>query len=121
MNSLNRVFSSDFPGTTVLNLRYVSARTPRLTPPASKASSIATKNSVTVKWNAVSGATGYVIYYSTSKNGTYKKLGSTKERTFTSSKLSGGRNYYIRAKAYIKTSDGNIYSGASNIKSAYVK
>lgn len=79
------------------------------------------KNSVTVKWNAVSGATGYVIYYSTSKNGTYKKLGSTKERTFTSKKLSGGRNYYIRAKAYIKTSDGNIYSGASNIKSVYVK
>lgn len=90
------------------------------TPSLSSAESGA-KNSFTAKWNAVTGATGYVVYYAKSKNGSYKKLGSTKDRTFTSTKLSGGRTYYIRIKAYIKTDSGNIYSGASNIKSVYVK
>ncbi|MBR2417209.1 MAG: fibronectin type III domain-containing protein, partial [Clostridia bacterium] len=90
------------------------------TPSLSSAESGA-KNSFTAKWNTVTGATGYVVYYAKSKNGSYKKLGSTKDRTFTSTKLSGGRTYYIRIKAYIKTDSGNIYSGASNIKSVYVK
>lgn len=89
--------------------------------PAISSLESATNGSITAKWNKITGATGYVVYYATSKNGTYKKLGSTKDRTFTSKKLSGGRNYYIRIKAYIKTDSGNIYSGASNIKSVYVK
>ena len=91
-------------------------------PSAPAISSLDSSNGkVTAKWNAVTGATGYVVYYAKSKNGSYKKLGSTKDRTFTSKKLSGGRTYYIRIKAYIKTDNGNIYSGASNIKSVYVK
>ena len=79
------------------------------------------KNSVTLKWNAVDGATGYVVYYATSKNGSYKKLGTAKNYTFTSNKLTGGKTYYFRIKAYIKTSDGNLYSGNSSIKSTYIK
>lgn len=79
------------------------------------------KKTVTLKWNKVDGATGYVIYYKTSKNGSYKKLTSTKSNTYTSTKRTSGKTHYFIVKAYIKTSDGYIYSSASNTKSVYVK
>lgn len=79
------------------------------------------KGTATLKWGKVTGATGYVVYYTTSKNGSYKKLGSTKENVYTNSKLKSNRTYYFKIKAYIKTSSGNIYSGASTAKTVYVK
>ena len=81
----------------------------------------ASKNTVTLKWNKVTGATGYVIYYKTSKNGSYKKLTSTKSNTYTVSKLTSGKYCYFTIKAYIKTSDGYIYSDSSSAKTVYVK
>ena len=101
-------------------LTDITVTTKPATPSLTSAESSA-RNTFTAKWNTVNGATGYVVYYSTSKNGSYKKLGSTKNLNFTNNKLSGGKTYYIRVKAYIKTADGNLSSGASNIKSVYVK
>ena len=67
--------------------------------------------SATLSWNKVSGATGYVIYYSTETNGTYTKLGSTKSTSYTKKSLKSGKKYYFRVRAY-KTVDGkNIYGG----------
>lgn len=74
---------------------------------------------VTITWNNVSGESGYQVYYSTSKNGTYKKLGSVgaDKTTYTSEKLTAGKTYYFKVRAYKKVDDKTIYGAFSDIKS----
>ena len=91
------------------------------TKPTLSSAESSAKKTVTLKWNKIDGATGYVIYYKTSKNGSYKRLTSTKNTTYTSTKRTSGKTHYFRVKAYIKTSGGYIYSSASNTKTVYVK
>lgn len=76
---------------------------------------------VTFKWDKVPGATGYVIYVSTSKNGTYKKLASTKKLTYTKNGYEEGETYYFKIRAYAKTDDGNAYGSYSEVKSIKIK
>ena len=65
--------------------------------------------SATLTWDKVSGATGYVIYYSTETNGTYKKIGSTKSNTYTVKNLTALKGACFKVRAYKKTSNGNVY------------
>ncbi len=78
----------------------------------------------TVTWKTVSGASGYKVQYSTSsklknaKTATVKK-GSSKKTTIK--KLTKGKTYYFRVRAY-KTVDGKkIYGNWSTVKSAKIK
>lgn len=75
-------------------------------------------NSLTVKWDKVSGAKGYVVYYSTNKDMVGSKKITVKGSKKTKVKLSSLKNkkkYYVRVKAY-KTSDGEkIYGQYSSV------
>lgn len=66
----------------------------------------------TVKWNKVTGATGYKIYYKTSKNGRWIGLKTTNNKTtsYTKTGLEGGKTYYFTVRAYI-TLNGKTYNG----------
>lgn len=69
---------------------------------------------VTVKWNKVSGAKGYQIRYSTSKNfssykSVYVKSGSTLSKTITG--LSTSKTYYFKVRAYKLDDDGSKVYG----------
>lgn len=77
--------------------------------------------SINFKWNKSADATGYVIYYSTSKNGSYKKLTTVKGTSYSTEKFDEADTYYFKVRAYTKTSDGNIYSAYSSVKSVTVK
>ena len=59
------------------------------------------------------------------KNGTYKSVKtvkSAKTLTYTNTKLSKGRTYYYKVRAYKKGSDGKtVYGDYSKIKSLKVK
>lgn len=55
------------------------------------------------------GATGHVIYRSTSKTGTFKKIATTTKKSFTNSGL-GFKTYYYKVKPYVK-SGGKTYYG----------
>lgn len=62
------------------------------------------KSGKKIKWSSSKGATKYVVYYATKKNGKYKKLLVTK-KTFAllkSKKLKKGKNYYFKIRAYSK-------------------
>lgn len=62
-----------------------------------------------------SGASGYEISYATSKNGKYKVVTANSQRR-TINKLTRGRNYYVKVRAY-KIIDGKkVYSGYSSVK-----
>lgn len=55
---------------------------------------------VSLTWNKNRYATGYDIYYATSRNGTYKKLGTTKSDYFNTPRLSNNKTYYFRVQPY---------------------
>lgn len=62
----------------------------------------------TVKWKKVTGVTGYYVYRSTSKSGTYKKVATVKgasKTSYTNKKLKSNKTYYYKIAAY-KTTNG---------------
>ena len=77
---------------------------------------------VTLTWNNVSGESGYEIYYSTSKNGTYKKMSSVAANkvSYTSSKLTAGKTYYFKVRTYKTVGDDKVYSAFSDVKSVKI-
>ncbi len=81
------------------------------------------KGKVTLTWSKVS-ANGYVIYVSSKKNGTYKKLktiskSSTLSYTDTKGKVGSTRYYKIRT--FAKVNGKTIYSSLSSAKKVKVK
>lgn len=67
---------------------------------------------MTLKWSKISKATGYQIQYSTSSDFSnaktvWVKSGSTTSKTISS--LTKGKKYYVRIRAYYKTSSGTKY------------
>lgn len=80
------------------------------------------RGTLKISWSKVSNAEGYLVYYSTQKNGAYTRLAQIKgNKTFsyTTTKLAGKR-VYIKVKAY-RMADSTIIGGtASNAKYAKV-
>lgn len=89
-----------------------------------KATLSAGKKNLTVKWNKVSGASGYVIYYSTNKNmSSVKKInvkGGSKVKT-TLKKLKSKKRYYVKVKAYKTVNGKRIYGDFSSAVSKKTK
>lgn len=90
-----------------------------------KISSVTSKktNQITVKYKKQEAATGYLITYSTSKNGTYKKLKTTKKAslTITSEKLKSGKTYFIKVTAYTLDGAEKVYGTTSNARKVTMK
>lgn len=81
-------------------------------------------NSNKITWNKVSGASGYVIYRATSKDGKYtalKTISSSQITTYTNSSLNTGTTYYYKIKAYRTVGKNKIYSNYSSVVSAKPK
>ncbi|MDR1215910.1 MAG: fibronectin type III domain-containing protein [Treponema sp.] len=71
-------------------------------------------SSITVSWSAVSGATGYRIYWATSSSGSYSQKESVTSTSFTDTGLSANTPYYYKVSAYNSSGE----SGQSNYYSA---
>ena len=79
-----------------------------------------------IYWEKVTGAKSYDVYYATSANGTYKKLGNTKSTSYIDTKISVGatRYYKVRAvgsKSAANSSFGQVMSGLCFCASPTVK
>ncbi len=76
----------------------------------------------TLKWSAVTGATGYQVYYSTN-NSDYKKVVTTTSRATskTFSKSAKGKKIYFKVRAYKKVNGQTIYGNWSTVKSVKLK
>ena len=110
-------FKGDYSGTKKLSFT-IKPKAPSVTDIYSK-----TKGKAVVKWNNVTGESGYQLYYATSKNGTYKKVKSyeTNKIAGSKTKLNSKKTYYFKVRAYKKTSSGTIYSSWSAVKSVKIK
>lgn len=65
-----------------------------------------TYNSIKVGIKKVSGASRYVVYRSTSKKGTYEKIGETDTTSYKDKELVTGKTYYYKVKACNKYCSG---------------
>lgn len=75
-----------------------------------KLKATAAESKITLKWNAVSKASGYNIYLLDASANTWKKVASTKKRTYTFSKLTNNATYRYAVAAY-RTVKGKVYEG----------
>ena len=71
------------------------------------------QNRIVITWKKVSSATGYCIYRSKSKNGTYKKIKTLKSVARYTDKVASGKTYYYKIKAYKKKGNNITYSYAT--------
>lgn len=78
---------------------------------------------IVISWKKVAGITGYQIYRSTTKDGTYQKIAtvSSGNTTFTQKKVSTGKKYYYKVRAYKKNGSTIVYGDFSNAISAITK
>lgn len=78
----------------------------------------ASYNSIKVSWTKTAGASGYVVYYSTSKNSGYKTLKTVTGTSYTHTGLTAGKTYYYKIRAYKTVSGKKVYGGYSTVVSA---
>lgn len=77
--------------------------------------------SATVKWNTVSGTTGYEISYATSKNGKYTIAGTVTGVSKTINTLTKGKTYYFKVRAYVTADGKKLYGEYSKAVSTKIK
>ena len=111
LNGMNRY--SDYSST-------LKATTKPLQPVVSL-SSTKTKY-INLSWTKISKrTTGYEIYMSTSKNGTYTLVGTTSNKSFSKGNLTKGKTYHFKVRAYRSVDNTKIYSSYSTVKSIVCK
>jgi hypothetical protein len=74
----------------------------------------AASGSVTLGWNAVSGATSYRVYRSTTSGGSYSLVGSPAGTSYADNGLTNGTTYYYVVRAH----NGSVESANSSQVSA---
>ena len=75
-------------------------------------------NQLKVTWKKISGATGYEIYRSTAKNGTYQKIKTLSSTSYTDKSVTTGKTYYYKIKVYKTISGKKVYGAYSSAVSA---
>ena len=66
-------------------------------------------NSISVKWDALTGTTGYEVYRAGRKNGKYVRVATAKGSSFKNNKLKAGKTYYYKVRAYKLVNDKKVY------------
>lgn len=77
---------------------------------------------VKILWKKDSTVSGYTIYRSTSKNGTFKKIGTASDTAtgYVNGGLKPGKNYYYRVRCYKLMEGQKINSAFSEKKKIYL-
>ena len=77
-----------------------------------------TNGSPRLTWNAVTGASQYEIYRATSKNGSYTKMFTTSNLSYTNTSAKAGTTYYYKVKAIskVKSVANSVFSTVVSIR-----
>ena len=87
---------------------YFSGEEPGLDAPTLTVSNNASTGKNVLSWTAVDGAEKYEIWASTSKNGTYSKLGTVTGTSVTHSSAKAGKTYYYKVRAIAGDVKGEV-------------
>ena len=77
-----------------------------------KAVNVAASGKPKLTWTAVQGADKYDVYRSTKQNGTYSKIYTTKNTTYTNTGATAEKKYYYKVRA-ISTDNSNAHGALS--------
>lgn len=66
-------------------------------------------DSVVLSWTDVEGAAGYEVYRSTQKSGTYSQIAQVSSTEYKNNKLTAGKTYYYRVRAYCSTEESTTF------------
>ncbi len=105
-----------FAGSTVITATAVNGKTGSITilvtpdMPTSLKVTAKSTSSAELTWKGSSNATGYVVYRSSSKNGTYKKLDTVLTETYIDKGLSKGKTYYYKVAGYVSSEGAEVTS-----------
>lgn len=99
---------------------FAAARPPKI---QGLKSGVTTKSSINLSWTGQFNVSGYQIYRSPAYDGKYKKLKdiSPEMNAFCNRKLSAGREYYYKVRAYTVSGNNIVYGKFSKIKKAHTK
>ena len=75
----------------------------------------ASSTSIKVTWSAVSGATRYEVWHSTSSGGTYTLVATTASLYYTNGSLTTGKTYYYKVRAYHLEGSTKVYGPWSKV------
>lgn len=105
------------------NYTGVITKTFKIKPEVPSITLVAGSKSITINWDKLTNITGYNVYMSKSKKGTYKKIYSADSSTlsYTKTGLTAKKTYYFKIVAYTKSGDTIIYSDYSAISRAKTK
>ena len=78
---------------------------------------------IKLSWDKVDGASGYQIYRATKKSGKYARIAtvSAEKTEYINTKLTCGKTYYYKLRAYQVKNDKKVYSKYSTKISCYAK
>jgi uncharacterized protein YjdB len=77
---------------------------------------------VKVKWGKVAGADGYVVYRTKKTDGKFKAVATVKNGvTYTSVKLSKGKTYSYKVRAYKLVGNKKVYGPYSDVQNVTIK
>lgn len=82
------------------------------------------KRNLKISWDKVAGAKGYQVRYATNKSFNNSKVAyvSSKYSSKTFTKLTSGKLYYVKVRAYTTNSEGKkIYGAYSSVKNLKVR
>ncbi len=99
---------------------HVVKRLQTLPPTPQKPAASLVSGGIRISWNSRSDINGSVVYRSTSKNGTYKKIAKIDNKTshYLDSNISYGKTYYYKVARYEKHNAKTVYSPKSGCVSA---
>ncbi len=80
------------------------------TAPKGVKAEVLTATKVRVSWTAQEGASGYEVFRSTSKDGTYSKCGAVTTTYRDCPGLTTGTRYYFKVRAYKVVNSENVYT-----------
>ncbi|MBQ9060853.1 MAG: fibronectin type III domain-containing protein [Firmicutes bacterium] len=82
------------------------------------------KKQATITWKKAAGASGYVVYRATKKNGKYKAVKTiTRPATvkFVNKKLKKGKKFFYKVRAYRTVNKKKVYGAYSAVKAVKIK
>ncbi|MDF2947351.1 MAG: Extracellular neutral metalloprotease, fused to ChW-repeat [Bacillales bacterium] len=101
-------------GSTKVYSNYSTAISAKPIPSAPTARAVSSAyNSIKTSWAPVSGASGYLVYRSTSSNGTYSIVSNTTSTSFINTGLITNKLYYYKVRAYRLLGSTKVYSNYS--------
>lgn len=102
---------------TVSNVNGISKSVDIAVTPASPEKVEVTAKSTTsavVSWKSGMNVTGYNVYRSTTKNGTYKKVGTSTTNSYTDKGLTKGKTYFYKVASYTNSNGKQVISAYSD-------